>query len=79
MYILVHALTPTHKNVLKLYEMNLKTIQRTGFLKVEKYNVFYIDRNLNGRILNRFILVPMLWKYHEASPHSDAYIYWQSL
>ena len=72
MNILVHALTPTHKNVLKLYEMNLKNIQRTGFLKVEKYIVFYIDRNLNGRILNRFILVRMLWKYHKASPHSDA-------
>ena len=36
---------------------------------------FYTDRNLHDLIFNWFILVPMLWKYHEASPYSDAYIY----
>ena len=50
-----------------------KKIQ-TRFLKVEIYNVFYADRNLHGWIFNRLILDPLLWKYHEASSHSDTYM-----
>lgn len=52
-----------------------KNADKTSSLKVDIYHVF--SHHLQS--FNRLIFVSLLWKFHKASPHSDAYVYGHSL